>query len=104
MKVGVTRRSRETHYVGRPTPLGNPFVMETEEDRDRVCDLYVHWFNEKISSGDLEVKKQIDAIVRYGNANGVVRLGCYCSPKRCHAETIAKYLRTYTDDKLDQFF
>lgn len=104
MKVTVTRRNRETHYVGRPTPLGNPFVMKTEDDRDRVCDLYAQWFEEKISSSDVEVKKQIDAIVCDGSQSGVIRLGCYCSPKRCHADTIAKYLRNYSENSLDKFF
>lgn len=68
-----------------------------------MCDLYTQWFEDKISSGDVEVKKQIDAIVRDGSQSGVIRLGCYCSPKRCHADTIAKYLRNYSENSLTAF-
>ena len=39
IKVGK-KWDRGAVYVGRPSPLGNPFAMKSEADRDRVCDAY----------------------------------------------------------------
>ena len=30
--------------VDRRTPVGNPFIMQNEEERDKVCRFYNVWF------------------------------------------------------------
>jgi hypothetical protein len=32
-------------YCGRGSPLGNPFTMKGEYDRNKVCDQYQKWFD-----------------------------------------------------------
>lgn len=65
-------------YVGRGSKWGNPFKMGDDGDRDTVCDCYKkHYVPNKPS-----ILSDLDALA------GMV-LGCYCSPQKCHAETLA---------------
>lgn len=68
--------------VDRRTEWGNPFIMRNDSDkeRDRVCDAFEVsvglWPPDKIR----RMKEQL----RGRN------LGCWCSPKRCHADTLLR--------------
>jgi hypothetical protein len=80
-------------YIGRGSPLGNPFVMEntSQEERDRVCDLYKEWFDNKIQNSDNGVMNELRKIYALAKVQPVT-LGCFCTPKRCHGETIKSFL------------
>lgn len=71
-------------YVGRPTPLGNPFILGVHGDREKVVALYKEWFEDKIKDEALPSK----VIKNCANKN----LSCYCAPKLCHAEIIVEWL------------
>ena len=78
--------------VDRSSLLGNPFPMRVETDRNRVCDLYQQHFNELISSQkNYRFMKELDRIYELSKTKDIVLL-CWCAPKRCHAETIKRYL------------
>lgn len=66
-------------YIGRSSKWGNPFVMRnpSDEERNRVCDLYAEYFWTTRLSEDLHKLKG-------------KRLGCFCKPKRCHGDFLAK--------------
>lgn len=81
--------------VGRPTPLGNPFPMRKESQRDEVCNNYEQWFNDKLSQQDPLVLNELRKLWVLGKQQGYLNLGCYCAPRRCHADTIAKFLKNY---------
>lgn len=96
-EIIVTRVSETgSTNVGRPTPLGNPFHMRRESDRDSVCDDYENWFNQKIKDLDPIVLNELRKLFIIGKNQGYLKLGCYCAPRRCHADTIAKFLKNYT--------
>ncbi len=87
--------------VDRRSPLGNPSDMKHNENlRDKVCDDYKEWFKYVTScwhEGKVvtEWKEQFHFIWRLillHKEHGKLRLFCWCAPKRCHAETIKKYL------------
>ena len=80
-------------YCGRGSPLGNPFKMKSEEDRDIVCDKYEKYFQDRINKRDMRMLKELDRLEIVGKEKGILMLGCFCAPKRCHCDTIAKYLR-----------
>ena len=63
--------------VDRGTDWGNPFVMRHEGERDRVCDLFSQYAIWRLS-----VDPTWLLFLRGKN------LACWCSPKRCHAETL----------------
>ena len=69
--------------IDRATRWGNPFLVDEDGDRDRVCDLYadVYWPHKhglQRSVGDLQGKA----------------LGCWCYPLRCHGEHLAEEAET----------
>ena len=81
-------------YIGRGSPLGNIFVMKDKSERDIVCDAYEVWFNEKVKQNDPSVMQELRKIYKLAKQGDVV-LGCYCSPKRCHGDTIKNFLDRY---------
>lgn len=96
MEITVTRiNSPGAVNVGRPTALGNPYYMANESMRNEVCDKYELWFKNKTEAKDPAVMNQLRTLWRKGKADDVLKLGCYCAPKRCHADTIARFLRNY---------
>jgi len=107
-----------SYPVDRTTPLGNPFPMRSEEQRDLVCEAFrkLLWelhkskfsaspralaqtiaseFGLTVAANYNPTASQIWAMVAYLlSPEGRKRsLGCHCAPKRCHAHTIAKYIR-----------
>lgn len=68
-------------YVGRPSPLGNPYVIGKDGNRDEVIDKYHRLFYDN---------HEMRAYARK-HCRGKA-LVCWCAPERCHAEVIARYL------------
>ena len=87
--------------VDRPSPVGNPFVgmagVKDNQEREKVCDLYEDWFQLKLKKR--EDQKFIHYLHKIKEAlltHGRVRLFCWCAPKRCHSETIKRWLEKET--------
>lgn len=75
MRVVNIRKERCTVYVGRPSKLGNPFIIGHHGDREKVIRLfrrYARWY----LMSDI-------AMLDYEDV-----LGCYCHPQKCHADVI----------------
>lgn len=78
-------------YIGRPSPLGNPYAMTSEALRDEVCDGYIRYLSGKISIGDSLVVNELRRIHRL-HLESDIYLECWCSPKRCHGDYIKEVL------------
>lgn len=72
--------------VDRVSPVGNPYFMAKEEDRERVCHLY------KLDFPEIAKKEYIQKMLDAYKEHGRLRLFCWCAPKQCHAEIIRDYL------------
>lgn len=73
------KKAKYDIYIGRGSKWGNPFIMKdySQQERDRVCDEYEKWFwTTNLPKQLYELKDKI--------------LGCYCKPKRCHGDFLAK--------------
>ena len=97
MKITVGRKGPHAHYIGRGSPLGNPFIIGRDGDRDEVCDKYQPWFDNKVAEKDPAVMAELRAIWHKANRPEGVTLGCFCAPERCHGYTIKAYLESRTD-------
>jgi hypothetical protein len=74
-------------YVGRPSVFGNPFPLEDPTDdtaRDQVIRHYHDWFHQRVATDS--VFRQAVLALRGRD------LGCWCAPRRCHAEVILAWL------------
>lgn len=80
-------------YIGRGSPLGNPFVIQTssQAERDRVCDAYETWFAAQVDGGNPSILNELRRLYRLAR-KGTVILGCFCAPLRCHGSTIKRFL------------
>lgn len=85
------KQDPRAEYIGRGSPLGNPFVMKHEGMRDAVCELYEIWFAEQVAHNNQRVLNELRRLYKIA-AQGDLVLGCFCAPKRCHGETIKRFL------------
>jgi hypothetical protein len=95
LRIRVARKGQGLGgvYVGRPTPLGNPFRLLREEDRDQVVARYAVWLEEELRQGNPAVTRALEELYRRLKRRGALTLLCFCAPRRCHAEVIAERLR-----------
>ncbi|WVP99902.1 hypothetical protein UES5b_073 [Escherichia phage UE-S5b] len=79
-------------YIGRGSPLGNPFVIGKDGSREQVITKYRVWLNEQIMRKNQAV---LDELNRLGNKaidEKGLALQCFCYPKPCHGEVIKEKL------------
>ena len=93
-KVGNRRRGDRGEYVGRPSPLGNPFVMPFESQRDGVVDAYARWLEARMQENGPE-RTEIERLA--ASPDGT--LVCWCAPARCHADVIADWIERIRDGR-----
>jgi len=71
--------------LGNPVDLsilGNPFWMNSEAERDDVCNKYrAHLYDH------IKRNTTVAAALRLIPDDAV--LGCFCAPRRCHCHSIA---------------
>lgn len=91
IKIVRYRDVPDSVYIGRGSIFGNPFVIDRENSRNKVCDMYESYFANKIST-DPEFLKEVFKLHYTGMSAGTIVLGCFCAPKRCHGETIKRFL------------
>lgn len=85
-------RHRPMVYVGRPSPLGNPFVLGPDGDRPGVIAKYKRWLRSKVEARDKTVLDELNKIRAIRIDKGEVQLICYCYPQECHADVIARVI------------
>lgn len=71
----------EEHYdvrIDRKTKWGNPFTIGVDGTRDEVIKKYAEW-----------IKDQDYLIKSLPELKGK-KLGCWCKPKRCHGDVLAR--------------
>lgn len=78
----------------RQTPIGNPFYMRSESERDDVCEKFETALYEGTLSDEAYTYLH-EIIVKAKKGN--VCLTCWCAPKRCHCDSIKKYVEEWTE-------
>jgi len=75
-------------YIGRPSLLGNPFIVGRNGSLDEVMRKY-----EEYLLAALRSSKRIAAAfekIKEAAREGDVNLICWCAPKRCHGNIIKR--------------
>lgn len=69
-------------YIGRGSKWGNPYPIQGKDTREIVIKKYSRYLWEQVKAG---VITKGDLLELDGK-----RLGCFCKPKPCHGDVIAK--------------
>lgn len=82
--------------VDRSSVLGNVYKMRgnSNTERNRVCDEYKSYFMNKVKEKG-KFRNEVIRIYRLVRDGNDVALGCWCAPKRCHAEVIKEFIESY---------
>lgn len=87
-------------YVGRPSPLGNPYRVEAESQRDEAIAKYKEYMQLKIQEAAYGIQdKVIDELHKliklFYTIETDVYLLCWCPPnKKCHCDTLCAILNS----------
>jgi hypothetical protein len=85
----------DAKYIGRGSPVGNPYVIGKDGTRLEVIALYRTWLEQKILEKDPKVT-QFMLMLKSDSM-----LLCFCSPLPCHGSVIEEHWRKYFDDSKD---
>lgn len=86
-------------YVGRPSILGNPYILTNESDRAKVLEQHNAYLEAEMQNADGAVYKEIHRLADLLYEQDIT-LVCSCSSKACHADNIARVImQVYNKDK-----
>lgn len=77
-RVVHCRREPYDVYIGRPSRFGNPFRIGRDGSRGEVVAKYEEWLT-----------SQPELMAALPELAGKT-LGCWCSPKPCHGDVLAR--------------
>ncbi len=83
-------------YIGRPmpgqdgSPLGNPFKIQRESERQAAYDKYCRWLDEQMKE-DTPARQEIYKIATWAKSFPVMLL-CWCKPALCHGDYIKEII------------
>lgn len=95
MEINIRNKNKwyqEGFYVGRPSPLSNPFVISGDQTREIVIQRYASMFINAIKKRDKRIINALHILEAHLIEHGKIDLICYCAPKLCHAELIKQVL------------
>jgi len=101
-----TYRGTDAVYVGRPSPLGNPFTHLSGTKhakfkvatRDEAVEKYREWLQNALKH-DKVVHSAFYHLVQFYRDFGKLVLACHCAPERCHAEIIREMILEAAKEK-----
>lgn len=81
--------SGEGEYIGRGSPLGNPFKISEDLSRHMAIHRYAVWF--KINLDGMYIH-EINRLFTILCSKQKLTLICHCFPKECHGDIIKQVL------------
>ncbi len=86
IKVSNKKSGGNGVYIGRPSVLGNPFVIGKDGERAEVIEKYLGWLRaEWKKNGAVKAELvRLAAVAKQGN----LELTCWCAPAACHGDVI----------------
>jgi hypothetical protein len=99
----VNRRTftgKDGDYIGRPSPLGNPFTSKQEGSKEQAIAKYRLWLNTQWRTGYKPVCDELKRLAQKLKTTGEINLVCWCAPAKCHGEIIATAIRSILDKDL----
>ena len=89
--VNKRKYSGSSIYIGRPSPLGNPYVIGEHGTRDEVIAKYEVWLRKEYLTNSYVIAA-VNKLIALNAAGGDVALCCWCAPAKCHGDVIKKFV------------
>lgn len=92
-------------YIGRPSPLGNPFVIGKDGSRKEVIHKYREWLEATLKhahKNDITLQELV-RLLRVYQENGELTLICWCDPQPCHGDVLASIIEDMAKDTRFQY-
>ena len=78
-------------YVGRPSPLGNPYALGRDGSREQLIDRYRRWLWAQLQAPGSAQERELRRLLAQARS-GELELLCWCAPLPCHAEVVRSAL------------
>lgn len=79
-------------YIGRGSPLGNPFVIGEDGTREEVIAKYKTYLQVQVQIGNALIINELDRLAYILMERKELTLICYCAPRPCHGQVIKDML------------
>ena len=79
-------------YIGRPSPLGNPFKMSRTIGREVMLAHYAAWLDAQLARPDSAPARELARLRAILAERGELALVCWCAPLPCHGDIIRERL------------
>lgn len=91
-------------YIGRPSILSNPFIINRDGDRDEVIMKFKDYFIEKFLFDDQYRKDALDSVMSKSTLIDNIKLICHCKPNKCHGDVVKEVIEDYLTMDYNKFF
>ena len=78
-------------YIGRGSPLGNPWMINAEFTRERAIEQYDVYLRRQIEVEDPDVMRELNRLIDIAETRPL-KLVCSCKPKACHGDVVKRIL------------
>lgn len=85
-------------FIGRGSVFGNPYPITRKFTRDMACRQYEPYFDEHMQNTESGIYQKMMDLVAQLQAGQDVTLVCFCKPKRCHGDTIKRWLEELAEE------
>lgn len=96
MKITVVNKHRKEvgEYIGRGSPLGNPWPIRGFDTREIVIARYRVYLRQQIENGNISVISELERLGNIAITTGKLNIQCFCSPLPCHGDVIKEVLES----------
>lgn len=93
IKVVNKHHKQSGEYIGRGSPLGNPYPIDNDKGMTRlvVIERYRQWIKAMIDSSDPKVCNELNRLAELAR-QGELKLQCFCAPQSCHGDVIKELI------------
>mgnify|MGYP001597794161 CR=1 FL=1 len=93
--IGNHRYGSQGINIGRPSILGNPFIIGRDGTRPEVKAKYKVWFYKQLGCNRALIE-EIERLQYMYKVDKTLTLVCWCKPLECHGDIIKEYLEMIT--------
>lgn len=96
LTIKVVNKHHKTpgEYIGRGSPLGNPYVVDPNatDPREEAIAKYRLWLIEQIMNQNSTIIAELERLAEILLAEKTLNIQCFCAPKACHGDVIKEVL------------